>query len=159
MTLDQYYTGPWASVQSKEDNGGWFQYWSIRYRRLLGPGNSLQERCGTATIARHYGRAAQGSSVLCALTGDVVLDAKNEPPSIRIKKGAVHSTTCAAPTLFKNVVRPSAARGLSMMDNKQKTMAQKGQHTKKPGHKLEPDSPEEQHPAHHSEASSNAAPP
>ena len=46
-----------------------------------------------------------------------------------------------------------------MMDKKQKMLDSQSERAKKPSPKLEPDNPEGQHPAHHSEASSNAPPP
>jgi hypothetical protein len=46
-----------------------------------------------------------------------------------------------------------------MTEKKRKMPDQKVEHAKKPSPKLEPDNPEGQHPAHHSEASSNAPPP
>lgn len=137
-----------------------------------------------------YGRPAQGSGVLCALTGHFVSVRRLSPPRFALRKGAVHFTRCAAPALSRNTERPSAtrivlvtkrggametlteqnlglgvkcphadARGFPMTDKKPNMLDQQGERAKKPSHKLEPGNPEGQHPAQHTEASSNAPPP
>ena len=64
-----------------------FQERSIRYRRLLGPGDKLGQRCGAVTIARLIRSRSAGLRRAVCADCRICFDAENEPPSLRIKKG------------------------------------------------------------------------